>query len=157
MRDSSSLLTGRFAVAALLTSIACAGGSDARDATTVRDSAGVAIVDNDVAALTDVCGIGDRPEITIGAADAGPDYELYRVFGASRLSDGRIVLVNQGSQQLRFYDAAGRFLDAVGRAGRGPGEFADAFYRACIRCSSRSRAATPPALAWSSATAPPPS
>lgn len=91
------------------------------------DSAGVPILTNDLTQVTRQCTIGAEPEVTIGSAEAGPEYELHRVFGASRLSDGRIVLVNQGSQELRFYDSTGRYLLSAGREGRGPGEFADAF------------------------------
>jgi hypothetical protein len=36
--------------------------------------------------------------------------------------------VNQGSQEVRFYDAAGTFVGRAGRAGGGPGEFSEAFY-----------------------------
>ncbi|MCC7001316.1 MAG: hypothetical protein IT357_04095 [Gemmatimonadaceae bacterium] len=53
---------------------------------------------------------------------------LHRVFGASRLTDGTVVLVNGGSHQIRFYGQDGKFLRSAGREGRGPGEFADAFY-----------------------------
>lgn len=42
-------------------------------------------------------------------------------------SFSEIALVNQGSQQLRVYDADGRHLFSAGGEGRGPGEFADAF------------------------------
>lgn len=94
----------------------------------VRDSAGVTIVENDLLRLDARCAAADEPTVVIGTTGGDPDYELYRVFGASRLSDGRIVLVNQGSQELRFYDRDGRFLQRAGGAGGGPGEFRDAFY-----------------------------
>jgi hypothetical protein len=45
------------------------------------------------------------------------------VNGVRRLSDGRIVVANGGSAQLRFYSEHGEFLTSAGRRGRGPGEF----------------------------------
>lgn len=109
----------------------CACGSgDVADgpAITDRDSVGIQITRNDLARLEAVCTISTAPTVTIGATDGDERYELYRVFGARKLSDGRIAVVNQGSQQIRFYDQDGQFVSQSGRAGEGPGEFRDAFY-----------------------------
>ena len=97
-------------------------------AITRRDSAGVQITRNDLERLQATCILGTSPTVTIGTAEGEEKYQLYRVFGARRLSDGRIAVVNQGSQQLRFYDQQGEFVGETGRAGEGPGEFRDAFY-----------------------------
>jgi hypothetical protein len=94
----------------------------------VSDSAGIAIVHNDLARLTATCPVDGEPDLVIGDPARGEEHELYRVFGATRLDDGRIALVNQGSQELRYYDGDGAFLGAAGRAGEGPGEFRNAFY-----------------------------
>ena len=40
-----------------------------------------------------------------------------------RTGDGRIVLANRGTYELRWYDVEGRFLWSAGRRGEGPGEF----------------------------------
>src|SRR5687768_1257800 len=120
-RDRSTLL------AAILVA-ACSTGDADSGVTTMRDSAGIAIAENDLARLTSTCTMTSTPTVSIGSAEGEEAYQLYRVFGARKLSDGRIVLVNQGSQQLRFYDASGKFLNAAGREGRGPGEFENAFY-----------------------------
>ena len=48
---------------------------------------------------------------------------LYRAASAIQLDDGGIVMGNGGSQELRFYDAHGRFIGASGGDGEGPGEF----------------------------------
>jgi hypothetical protein len=106
----------------------CASGDASSDATAMRDSAGVAIAENDLLRPTASCAVGAAPTVSIGTDDGAEMYQLYRVFGASKLSDGRIVLVNQGSQSIRFYDAKGTFLTQSGRAGQGPGEFSNAFY-----------------------------
>jgi len=42
-------------------------------------------------------------------------------------SDGTIVVLNQGSSQLRFFDSGGRFRYQTGAEGDGPGEFRNAF------------------------------
>jgi hypothetical protein len=60
--------------------------------------------------------------VMIGREDAGPKYQLFNVLSAVRRPDGAIV-VGDGTGELRFYDASGRFVHAVGRKGRGPGEF----------------------------------
>jgi hypothetical protein len=107
---------------------ACGEREQGTPAIAARDSAGITIVESDLARLATRCSVDAEPSVVIGTAGGDPRYELYRVFGASRLSDGRIVLVNQGSQELRFYDPEGRFLQSAGGAGGGPGEFRDAFY-----------------------------
>ncbi len=63
-----------------------------------------------------------KPRVIIGASD-DPDDELYRVTSAFMLADGRIVIANAGTSQIRFYSADGRFALSRGRAGSGPGEF----------------------------------
>lgn len=113
---------------ALLTfaTVACAGGDDAAVArTAARDSAGVRIVENRAPEWEGDSGwrIADEPSLTIGSVDGDQEYLLSRVASAVRLSDGRIVVADGGSSQLRFYDAEGRFLSASGGSGEGPGEF----------------------------------
>ena len=61
--------------------------------------------------------------VEIGASD-GPGHDLDQVRGATRLSDGRIVVANGGSRELRFFDRDGTYLSTSGRHGRGPGDFA---------------------------------
>lgn len=107
---------------------ACSPGDAGTSVTTTRDSAGIKVVDNDVERATAACSIDSTPAVRIGTSEGDEDYQLHRVFGARRLSDGRIVVVNQGSQQLRFYDSTGKYLTASGREGQGPGEFTNAFY-----------------------------
>ena len=117
------------AISATLVSIAACGERPQAGApTTVRDSLGVAIVETDFRMASAVCEIPPQPSVSIGVAEGADEYMFYRVFGSRQLSDGRIAVVNQGSQQVRFYDSEGRFLHAAGREGEGPGEFRDAFY-----------------------------
>lgn len=104
---------------------ACGGGAPAEPAVSVRDSAGVRIVELgpfEEAALP-TWRLADDPRIDIGVLDGGEPYQLYQVSGALLLPDGRLVVANGGSKELRFYDAGGRHLESVGREGEGPGEF----------------------------------
>jgi hypothetical protein len=97
-----------------------AGGSTAM----VRDSAGIRIVENTapLCQTDEVWSIAPEPLVDVGHVD-DPEQQLFRVSGATRLSDGRIVVANAGSSQLRFYDGSGNHLVDIGRQGRGPGEF----------------------------------
>lgn len=97
--------------------------SSASPAVVESDSSGIAVVENDLLRLDSQCEIRSEPRVEIGTAIGEPAYQLYRVFGATVLGDGRIVLVNQGSSELRFYDPEGQFLMSAGHEGDGPGEF----------------------------------
>lgn len=98
---------------------------DGASAVIVTDSAGVEIVFS----ATPGWGPEDRwrtsevPALEIGAASGDEAYTLYGVRAAVRLDDGRIVIANQGTAQVRVYDAEGRHLADWGRRGEGPGEF----------------------------------
>ncbi|MEZ4415957.1 MAG: 6-bladed beta-propeller [Gemmatimonadota bacterium] len=62
------------------------------------------------------------PVVRIGAVNGPTEYELSRVAYAARLSDGRIVVVDGGSSEVRWFSADGRFALRAGGAGEGPGE-----------------------------------
>ena len=104
------------------------GESTTGSIATVRDSAGIAIVENAAIESVQACQLTDSPRVSIGTAEGEEAYQLFRVFGATRLSDGRIVLVDDGSKQVRFYDSQGIHLMSAGRGGEGPGEFRNPFY-----------------------------
>lgn len=67
--------------------------------------------------------VAPEPAVRIGVAEGDAGQELYRVVGSVRLDDGRIVVANGGTSELRVYDPRGRLLTRIGREGRGPGEF----------------------------------
>ena len=64
----------------------------------------------------------EPPEAVIGVFEGDPEYSLGRVVGAALLSDGRIVVGDGISNELRFFDSGGRHQLTVGGQGRGPGE-----------------------------------
>ncbi len=113
------------ALGILATTFACGEPApESAAAPTVRDSAGIRIVEN----TRPLWPAADAPRLSVSPAlviGDRPDsnYELSRVAGAARLSDGRIVIADGGSLQLRFFDSAGEFINFVGGRGDGPGEF----------------------------------
>ena len=101
------------------------GSESGRPGTQLRDSAGIRIIENasppEGSRL--LWRIGPEPTLTIGEVDGEEPYLLYGAGDATRLSDGRIVVVNGGTQELRAFDASGTHLATWGGTGEGPGEF----------------------------------
>lgn len=126
-RSPSRDATVSLAIAALLLAAACDGGraSASANAATVRDSAGVTIVVSSAPTWAEGAewALGSEPLLEIGMAAGSQEYLLDQVRGALRLGDGRIVIANGRSSELRFYDAAGEHLHSAGGRGAGPGEF----------------------------------
>ena len=118
-----------FAAVAIAVSFGCdsRGSEPASDRSLSRvDSAGISILTTaGERALTSIGWTVDSvPDLVIGSGPAEGD-QLYRVQGVRTFDDGRILVVDGGSRQLRFLDSEGRLLDRVGRKGEGPGEFED--------------------------------
>ena len=115
-------------VALLIASLACDDdGRMAARAVVERDSAGIPIVENadPTDTTTDVRLAHGEPRVTIGGSDADGAHAFGRIGGAARLDDGTVVVVDQMAAEARFFDATGRHVRTVGRAGDGPGEFRD--------------------------------
>lgn len=88
---------------------------------TVTDSAGIEIITNSPAVAA--WSVTDAPVLEIGAMDDPGPYELYRVRDVELVPDGRVVVANAGSNELRIFDADGSLLSAAGSRGHGPREF----------------------------------
>ncbi len=103
---------------------ACAPDAE-RSTATVSDSAGITIVESHAPLWNaeHVWRLSETPLVTIGTVEGADEYQLYRVRSAVRLADGRIVVANSGTNELRFYDADGVYLFTRGGEGGGPGEF----------------------------------
>jgi hypothetical protein len=105
---------------------ACAGPTP-QSSFTIRDSAGVAIAVSTSArwdaAPVERWRVGTDPILDLSTTGEGPEHEFFRVSDALRLSDGRIVVANSGSSQVRVYSPEGAHLASIGREGEGPGEF----------------------------------
>ena len=92
-------------------------------AQTTRDSSGIPVVFNErPVADNRAVKLSPAPVLTIGNR-AGDPYELSRVAGAVRLSDGRVIVANSSSSELRQFNADGNHVKSSGRQGPGPGEF----------------------------------
>lgn len=114
------------AVAALLTGLIAAGcgpGERAARGPTVRDSAGVRIVENAPADTTETWSLGDRPVLEIGAVQGSVEYQLDGIADIARGPDGTLIVAERGSRELSVFDSAGRHVRTAGGEGGGPGEF----------------------------------
>ena len=126
-RDPCLTFPGRILLAALYLALILSGCQ--RDgepsSSLVRDSAGITIVENRTPSWGEGEGwtVADTPSLDIGVLDGPQEYQFFELAGAVRLADGRIAAANAGSGEIRFFDEEGRFLDAVGRQGSGPGEY----------------------------------
>ncbi|MEZ4422137.1 MAG: 6-bladed beta-propeller [Gemmatimonadota bacterium] len=122
----------RSAATLLLGAVAACGGvegtADSGAGVRVTDSAGVAIVSNEGPLLTGadrwVVDLGEEGRYGYGD---DPDEGLMFPMAARSLSDGRVVVGDQGTRQLKLFSPDGRFLQSVGRDGEGPGEFRSVF------------------------------
>lgn len=116
-----------FPAIVLALAAACDSGRDTAQTlhSQVRDSAGVAIVENARPSPGSRLGwrIGETPAVSIGAEEGDPEEMLFDVRDATRRADGRIVLANAGTSEVRVFAADGTYLETWGGQGEGPGEF----------------------------------
>jgi hypothetical protein len=105
--------------------LACGSAGGSEGTNTVRDSAGITIVETHSAAWGpgEEWRLADGPGTVIGGSDEEPGQVLFQANSAFRLPDGRIVVGDNGTSEIRFFDERGGFLEAVGGKGEGPGEF----------------------------------
>jgi len=92
---------------------------------TVRDSAGIQIVENgplltadSVALRVDTAG-----RIRIGVMDGAAPYVFGKIVGVAALDDGGVVVADASLAEIRSYASDGTFLESTGRLGDGPGEY----------------------------------
>ena len=117
------MMTVRRATVVLLLATACRDVR--RDRAIVTDSSGVQITrfTRSVSTIGSTWTVAPEPVLDIGVQEGESAFELDRVVGARRLSDGSIVIADGGSGELRLFDSGGRFIRSMGGKGAGPGEF----------------------------------
>ncbi|MEP6835400.1 MAG: 6-bladed beta-propeller [Gemmatimonas sp.] len=62
------------------------------------------------------------PVLRIGE-DQTSATEFLRITGMTRTATGNIIIANSGTNELRVFSSAGKFVKSFGRRGAGPGEF----------------------------------
>src|SRR5688572_10567207 len=67
--------------------------------------------------------LGAKPILDIGTAEGDPNYEFGLISGVLKLNDGRWAVADMQANQIRLFDAGGKFLKTAGRRGDGPGEW----------------------------------
>ena len=124
-RTTAPMPVATSALAAVLAAACQAGCHSGASAQAIRDSTGVRIVENarpaDDSRLP--WRIGPEPMVSIGEVVGEEAYLLHQADDATILPDGRIVIANTGTNELRVFDAAGVHLATWGGEGQGPGEF----------------------------------
>ena len=108
-----------------------AGETTADPAFTVRDSAGIEIVENHAPQhpAGSFWTIDPEPEYVLGGAGDltgaanDPSHLIWRVVGLARLTDGRVAVLSSGSSQLMLFEPSGELAGIIGGPGEGPGEF----------------------------------
>jgi hypothetical protein len=67
--------------------------------------------------------VSPTPLLTIGVVEGDSSEMLFRVAGVFRHAAGGYIVANGGTQEIRAFDAKGKFQASGGRKGEGPGEF----------------------------------
>lgn len=90
-----------------------------------RDSAGIRIIENQRPPEGSRLPwrIGPEPSLSIGERVGDEPYMLYLSWSFFRFPDGRIVVANRGTEEVRVFDSRGTHLATWGGGGGGPAEF----------------------------------
>jgi hypothetical protein len=120
MKMSTNRPTRLFLAPGLFLLAAC-GGEPAPQAT-VRDSAGVTIVENQAPAQPVYRVVDSTPILEIGGSGEVHD-EFTRINGLAWMADGGVVVADGAVQELRIFGPDGVWRATAGRKGGGPGEF----------------------------------
>lgn len=122
-------IDGRRLAALLLMATGCAGGDAGGGdwAGTVRDSAGVQLVENPAQGTwTDQQAWVANEALRIGEIEAAPEYQFGQIRAVDVDDDGRIYVLDGQAQHVNVYDADGQYVSTIGKPGTGPGELSGA-------------------------------
>ncbi len=113
-----------FTLFAAVTAVACSPEGPEPAADTTED-VGPVVVENFQPAWTAAqrWRVGATPSLDITTLAGDPSQPLEFVRGAARLSDGRIVLANGGTNEIRTYGPDGQYMFSRGGTGTAPDQF----------------------------------
>lgn len=129
MRAIESMATARTIGCLVLGVLVAVSGCDqpgeGPPGSVARDSAGLEVVESSAPAwgADTTWSVTAEPAVSIGVVDGPPEYQLSDVADVLRLPDGRILVADGGTSELRYYGPDGEFLRSVGARGEGPEEF----------------------------------
>lgn len=108
----------------LVVTPACEPGGPDSPALEVRDSLGIRIVESSTPAWETVSGwrVSDAPLLEIGVAAGVSAEQFSQIMGVAGLRDGRWVIADGSTAELRVFDGSGAHLATWSRRGDGPGE-----------------------------------
>lgn len=89
----------------------------------VRDSAGIRVVDHGSRLAPRTWQLDWRPLLSIGGSDGIGPTEFSDVRGIARLANGLGAVANGATGEIRIFSPRGIFIRSHGRSGPGPGEF----------------------------------
>ncbi|GMV06787.1 MAG: hypothetical protein AMXMBFR53_30620 [Gemmatimonadota bacterium] len=104
---------------------ACGGEGGVPSTYTIRDSAGIQVIESTDAAWGAVpaWSVSAQPTTRIGSVEGAEAIRFHRITSATRLGDGRLVVGDAGSGQVRIFAPDGTHESTLGSLGDGPGEF----------------------------------
>lgn len=117
--------------------ISAACGSSAAPAVTVRDSAGIRIVESHRPAWGDPSGdrapsrdpapwrVSAEPLLSLGTVEGDAVLAFDRLSGVYLLGEDRIAVLDNGAAEIKLFGPEGALLSTFGGPGEGPGEFQD--------------------------------
>jgi hypothetical protein len=96
-----------------------------RGGMTVRDSAGITIVEYgpELPPHLEHWALDSAPLLDIGKVEGDDTYLFTRIVQAGALPRGEVFVADRATSELRVFDSTGRFVRRFGRNGSGPGEF----------------------------------
>jgi hypothetical protein len=95
-----------------------------------HDSAGVEVVIN-LDSAVDTLSTITTELFRIGVADGAENQQFFGIRGIAAMSDGSLIVANNGTASIRLITYGGRDIRQLGRRGFGPGEF-QAVYRPAV-------------------------
>jgi hypothetical protein len=117
--------------------VACSTGADRTPTVTVRDSAGVELMEFPGALRDQLPQWRLALELDLGSAGGALEDQFFRVTDVRVDRQGRIAVLNSGTGEVRFFSATGEFESSFGRMARA--SFRDrsgSFHWTTIRSSS---------------------